>query len=84
VFVTCDGKYTPLETEVPASLGQFATSQLVLNVISEHSEEKPVSAAAAGLGAACARPAIKLKRAASFWCCILTLTRFKYNLLSKV
>jgi hypothetical protein len=73
VFVTCDGKYTPLETEVPASLGQFATNQLVLSVISEHSEENPVVAAAAGLGAACVMPAMKPKSAASFCCCIVTL-----------
>lgn len=78
VFVTCDGKYTPLETEVPASLGQFATNQLVLSVISEHSEANPVVAAAAGLGAACAKPAMKPKRAVSFWCCIVTLIWFKW------
>lgn len=67
----CDGKYTPLDTEVPASLGQFATNQLVLNVTSEHSEANPDLAAAAGLGAACAMPAMKPKRIVNFRCCIL-------------
>lgn len=77
MLVTYDGKYTPLETRVPASLGQFATSQLVLNVILEHLEEKPVVAEAAGDGAACAIPAMKPKIADNFWCCILTSTRFE-------
>jgi hypothetical protein len=74
VFVTYDGKYTPLETEVPASTAQFATNQSVLNVISEHSEEKPVAPVAAGYGTACVKLAMKLNKAANFWCCILTST----------